>query len=134
LVGIGTTDPDQALTVNGAVHAKEVLVDTGWSDYVFAPGYKLAPLSQVEKAIKADGHLPGIPSAGDVAKHGISVGDIDAKLLAKIEELTLHQIEQEKVMSAQEKLMAEQQGEMARQEQRIDALEKENARLQLAKP
>jgi hypothetical protein len=98
-VGIGTTKPDAKLAVNGTIHAKEVIVDTSssaWSDYVFAPDYRLAPLSEVEQHIKAEGHLPGIPSASDVAEHGITVGEMQAKLLAKIEELTLHQINQEK--------------------------------------
>jgi hypothetical protein len=97
-VGIGTTNPTQKLSVNGTIRAKEVIVDTGWSDYVFAPGYRLAPLSEVEQHIKADGHLPGIPSAAQVAEHGVTVGEMQAKLLAKIEELTLHQIEQEKAI------------------------------------
>jgi len=50
----------------------------------------------VEQHIKAEKHLPGIPSAQDVATSGISLGAMQAKLLAKIEELTLHQIELEK--------------------------------------
>jgi len=95
-VGIGTTNPTYPLTVNGTVRAKEVIVDTGWSDYVFKPDYHLASLSEVERAIKRDGHLPGVPSGAQVAKEGISVGDMQSRLLAKIEELTLHVIQQEK--------------------------------------
>lgn len=95
-VGIGTTNPTQKLAVNGTIRAKEVIVDTGWSDYVFDDTYRLAPLAEVEAHIKAEKHLPGIPSAAEVARGGISLGDMQAKLLAKIEELTLHQIEQEK--------------------------------------
>jgi hypothetical protein len=95
-VGIGTTAPTQKLSVNGSIRAKEVIVDTGWADYVFADNYKLKPLAEVEEQIKAEKHLPGIPSASEVAEKGISVGEMKAKLLAKIEELTLHQIEQEK--------------------------------------
>jgi hypothetical protein len=95
-VGIGTTNPTYLLSVNGIVEAKEVIVQTSWSDYVFSPGYRLAPLAEVEQQIKSEKHLPGIPSAQQVAAHGISIGDMQARLLAKIEELTLHQIEQEK--------------------------------------
>jgi len=96
-VGIGTLNPGSyKLAVNGTIRAKEVIVDTGWSDYVFKPDYKLASLSEVEGAIKKEGHLPGIPSAADVAEHGISVGDMQSKLLAKVEELTLHLIELKK--------------------------------------
>jgi hypothetical protein len=95
-VGIGTTDPTYPLSVNGTVEAKEVIVQTGWSDYVFDPHYHLAPLSEVERAIKDQNHLPGMPSAKEVAEHGVKMGEMEAKLLAKIEELTLHQIDQEK--------------------------------------
>lgn len=95
-VGVGTTTPLHKLAVNGAIRAKEVIVDTGWSDYVFADDYRLAPLAEVEAHIKSEKHLPGIPSAKDVAEQGVSLGEMQAKLLAKIEELTLHQIALEK--------------------------------------
>ena len=95
-VGIGTTSPGYPLTVNGAVRAKEVIVDTGWSDYVFDDGYKLASLSEVEAKIKSEHHLPGIPSAKEVAEKGISVGEAQAKLLQKVEELTLYMIDLKK--------------------------------------
>lgn len=95
-VGIGTTNPTQKLSVNGTIQAKEIVVQTGWSDYVFADDYCLAPLSEIEQCIKEEKHLPGIPSAAEVAEHGVSLGDMQARLLAKIEELTLHQISQEK--------------------------------------
>lgn len=124
-VGIGTTTPDAKLAVNGTIHAKEVVVDTSsaaWSDYVFAPGYRLAPLSEVERHIKAEKHLPGIPSAAEVAERGISVGEMQAKLLAKIEELTLHVIEQEKRTQAQAVGMAALLAENAELRARVDAL------------
>jgi hypothetical protein len=95
-VGIGTTAPSHKLSVNGAIRAKEVIVDTGWSDYVFAKDYRLASLSEVEQHIQSQGHLPGIPSAQEVAEKGVSVGNMQSILLAKIEELTLHVIAQEK--------------------------------------
>jgi metal-dependent hydrolase (beta-lactamase superfamily II) len=99
-VGIGTTNPTEKLAVNGKIRAKEVIVDTGWSDYVFAKNYKLASLSEVEQHIQTLGHLPGVPSAQEVAEKGVSVGDMQAVLLAKIEELTLHVIAQQKELSA----------------------------------
>lgn len=96
-VGIGTTNPTQKLSVNGTIRAKEVIVETtGWSDYVFADNYKLEPLSQVEMQIKEHRHLSGIPSSEEVAEKGIGLGEMQAKLLAKVEELTLHAIKQEK--------------------------------------
>ena len=95
-VGIGTTSPAYKLSVNGAIRAKEVIIDTGWSDYVFDKDYRLAPLNEVELHIKKNGHLPGIPSSAEVKEKGISLGEMQSKLLAKIEELTLHQIALEK--------------------------------------
>jgi hypothetical protein len=99
-VGIGTATPSHKLAVNGTVRAKEVIVDTGWSDYVFEDSYKLKALSETEAYIKAERHLPGIPSAKEVAEHGVSMGDMQSKLLAKVEELTLHLIAQEKQLRA----------------------------------
>ena len=61
-----------------------------WSDKVFAPGYRLTPLSEVEQYIKTHQHLPGILSAEQVVKEGIDVAKMNAKLLEKIEELTLY--------------------------------------------
>jgi hypothetical protein len=92
-VGIGTTNPQNALSVNGIIQAKEVLVNSGWSDYVFDRGYPLQPLTNVAAYIQEHHHLEGVPSAGDVAAHGVTLGEMQATLLAKIEELTLHMIE-----------------------------------------
>lgn len=95
-VAIGTTSVTHKLNVNGTVRATEVIVDTGWADHVFADDYALASLEQVEAHIRANRRLPGIPSATDVAQQGISVGEMHAKLLEKVEELTLHLIELKK--------------------------------------
>ncbi|HVW07712.1 MAG TPA: hypothetical protein VHC90_03980 [Bryobacteraceae bacterium] len=102
-VGVGTAAPCTAnaptgcvMSVNGAIQAKEVVVNTGWSDYVFDPKYSLTPLSEIASFIEKNHHLPDIPSAAEVADKGVSVGEIQSKLLAKIEELTLHMIEEEK--------------------------------------
>jgi hypothetical protein len=66
-VGIGTTNPQYLLSVNGAIGAKDVVVtNTGWSDYVFRPGYRLRPLSEVHKFIQTHHHLPDIPSDAEV--------------------------------------------------------------------
>lgn len=118
-VGIGTTNPTYPLAVNGTVEAKEVIVQTGWSDYVFENGYHLTPLNEVERTIKSQKHLPGMPSSAEVAEHGVNLGDMQAKLLAQVEELTLHQIEQEK-------LIKEQQLKMKELERKIWSLENDN--------
>lgn len=105
-VGIGTAVPKYLLDVNGTIRSKEVKIEaTGWSDFVFANDYKLPQLKDVEAHIKEHKHLPDIPSEAEVVENGIHVGDMQAKLLQKIEELTLYVIEQDKkIIELQEKL------------------------------
>ncbi|GAK48861.1 hypothetical protein U14_00072 [Candidatus Moduliflexus flocculans] len=87
--------------IDGKLTVKEVLVKTNvWADFVFDKGYQLMPLSDVEQHISTQKHLPGIPSAQEVAANGISVGEMQAKLLQKVEELTLHLIDQDKKLAA----------------------------------
>jgi len=96
-VGIGTTSPTEKLSVKGKIRAQEIKVEsTNWPDYVFAKDYQLPSLKETEKYIDDKGHLPGIPSAEEVKVNGIDLGEMNAKLLKKIEELTLYLIEQEK--------------------------------------
>ncbi|UII75734.1 hypothetical protein LV716_15950 [Flagellimonas sp. HMM57] len=96
-VGIGTTNPKGwKLAVNGKIRAKEIKVETGWSDFVFEKDYYLPTLKEVEEHIKDKGHLKDIPSTKEVKKNGIFLGQMDSKLLLKIEELTLYTIQQEK--------------------------------------
>ncbi|MHC0446379.1 hypothetical protein ACWA1F_13295 [Flavobacterium sp. 3-218] len=96
-VGIDIINPKNKLDVNGTIHSKEVKVDmTGWSDFVFKKEYNLPTLKEVEKHITENGHLENIPSEKEVLKNGINLGEMNAKLLQKIEELTLYVIEQNK--------------------------------------
>lgn len=100
-VGIGTTNPQSKLAVNGTVTAKSVVVTTsGWADYVFEDEYRLRPLSEVDAFIEKEGRLPGIPKAAQVAESGVDVGEMQVKLLEKIEELTLYVIQQQKQIAA----------------------------------
>ncbi|MDW3193957.1 MAG: hypothetical protein R8G66_16405 [Cytophagales bacterium] len=95
-VGIGTENPTNKLEVNGIIRSREVLVQASpWPDYVFAPEYNLLSLEETAQFIEDNHHLPGIPSAAEVAANGVAVGDMNARLLEKIEELTLHLIKQE---------------------------------------
>ncbi len=96
MVGIGTDSPDNALDVCGVVRAEEVIVESDWADFVFEDDYLLPQLKDVEQFIDDNGHLPDIPSAKDVKANGVSVGEMNAKLLQKVEELTLYVIEQQK--------------------------------------
>jgi len=100
-VGIGVLHSNNKLDVNGTIHSKEVKVDmTGWSDFVFKKDYKLPTLEQVEKHIVENGHLENIPNTAEVLENGINVGEMNAKLLQKIEELTLYIIQQNKKINA----------------------------------
>ena len=105
-VGIGTANPNNKLDVNGTIHSQEVKVDMdGWSwpDFVFKKDYALPTLEEVEKHIAEKGHLENIPSEEEVLKDGINLGEMNAKLLQKIEELTLYVIEQNKRLDKVEK-------------------------------
>ncbi|WBS73743.1 hypothetical protein [Elizabethkingia meningoseptica] len=105
-LGIGTTNPQNKLDVNGTVHAKEVKVDmTGWADFVFHKDYELPTLDEVEKHIQEKGHLPNIPNTKEVTENGLSLGESQKLLLQKIEELTLYSIEQNKrIQKLEEKI------------------------------
>jgi len=100
LVGIGTSSPPLGyrLAVNGRVICEEVRVQLSedWPDYVFSPEYCLMPLDELEKSITAEKHLPGIPSAAEVKGGGIAVGEMQALLLEKVEELTLYLLQMKK--------------------------------------
>lgn len=100
-VGIGTATPQNKLDVNGTIHSKEVKVDmNGWSDFVLKKGYTLPTLVEVENHINEKGYLENIPSEEEVLKNGINLGEMNAKLLQKIEELTLYSIQQNKEIEA----------------------------------
>ncbi|QQS06063.1 MAG: hypothetical protein IPK50_04030 [Fibrobacterota bacterium] len=73
---------------------------TPWADYVFEPGYQTMPLKEIEAYAKEHKHLPEVPSTADVEKDGIDIARMNAILLKKVEELTLHAVEQEKKMDA----------------------------------
>jgi len=88
------------LEVKGTIRAMEVLVEsTPWPDYVFFDKYDLMTLEETATYIQQNGHLPEVPSAAEVAENGIKVGEMNALLLKKIEELTLHLIEKDKEIS-----------------------------------
>jgi hypothetical protein len=99
-VGIGTANPGNwKLAVEGKIAAREIQVtlDSFFPDYVFSPSYKLRNLFSLEKYINQHQHLPGIPSAKEVEKEGgIKLGEMNIKLLEKVEELTLYVIELKK--------------------------------------
>jgi hypothetical protein len=96
-VGIGVDLPTSKLAVNGDIRCKEVKVETAnWPDYVFKENYSLKSLPALAQYLKQNKHLPDMPSAEEIAKDGQNLGEITAKLLKNIEELTLHLIEKDK--------------------------------------
>jgi hypothetical protein len=99
-VSIGTTTPASGyiLSVDGKIMAEEMRVQLSgnWPDYVFNEAYKLPSLYNLEASVKENKHLPGIPSADEVKKDGISVGQMQTKMMEKIEELTLYVISLQK--------------------------------------
>ena len=108
-VGIGTTNPNYKLEVSGTVRANtfSAISPPSWPDFVFMKSYKLRTLKEVEQHINEKGHLPEIPSEAEVTENGINLGEMDAKLLQKIEELTLYLIAQNKKIEELEKKMTE---------------------------
>ena len=91
--GIGTINPTYPLAVNGVIRCKEVRVETNWADYVFDEKYKLPSLESVSSFIKENKHLQGIPAASDIKKNGLAVGEVQTKMMEKIEELSLYIID-----------------------------------------
>jgi hypothetical protein len=125
-VGIGTQTPTQKLSVNGTILAKKVKVSQSsidWPDYVFDSSYQLLPLQYVETYIQQYNHLPDVPSAAAVKKEGLDLGDNQAVLLRKIEELTLYIIEQNKQLETQKEVAANQKQQLETQKQNNAALE-----------
>lgn len=108
-IGIGTTTPDELLTVKGKIHTQEVLVDLDGAvapDYVFEkyfngfskafPEYELISIKELENFLKENKHLPNVPSAKEMEEKGIPLKEMNLILLQKIEELTIYIIEQQK--------------------------------------
>lgn len=105
-IGIGTTDTKgYKLAVNGSVIATAVTVKlyTDWADYVFNDDYKLLSLTEVKKYIDKNHHLPDMPSAAQVQKDGLNLGEINTALTRKVEELTLYLIEKNEQLNKQQK-------------------------------
>lgn len=91
---------DYRVFIKNGIRTEKVKVDiaanNGWADYVFKNDYKLMPLKEVEKFIRENGHLPEVPSTEEAIENGIELKEMNILLLKKIEELTLHLIEQKK--------------------------------------
>ena len=103
-IGTSTFANGYKLSVGGKIICEELQVqlEASWPDYVFADNYDLISLSELESYINKNKHLPNIPAAAEVEDAGISVGEMQRKMMEKIEELTLYIIEQNKSMEVQQ--------------------------------
>lgn len=117
-IGIGSSNPDEKLTVKGKIHAEEIKVDLAVpADYVFQkyftgsstlkPDYEMPSLNEIESFVKENHHLPNIPSAQEMQENGLQLGEMNNLLLQKVEELTLYIIEQNKRIEALEAKITE---------------------------
>lgn len=101
-VGTSKVPSGYKLAVEGKIRAREIRVDQDtWPDYVFDKEYELLTLEEVQKHIAEKGHLPNIPSAQEVEKNGVGLGEMDRLLLEKIEQLTLYILEQQRQLETQ---------------------------------
>jgi hypothetical protein len=98
---------DYQLFVKGGILTEAVTVAGGWADYVFEKGYKLKSLSEVETFIAENGHLPNVPSSGEIENSGINLGDMTRIQQEKIEELTLYVINLSKEIEGLKKIILE---------------------------
>lgn len=94
-----------------------------WPDAVFAPGYRLMSLAQVDSFIQTNRHLPGIPNEDSVTNNGQDIGVLQVLQQQKTEELTLYAIDQEKQLQRQALLITEQRKQLSTQEARLQKLE-----------
>ena len=94
--GIGTSAPTHKLDVRGTIRANEVLVNIpSGADFVFENGYQLMPLDELSEYVQQNRHLPEVKSAAEMEQDGVTMGEMQIKLLQKVEELTLYILQQQ---------------------------------------
>jgi hypothetical protein len=123
----GNFDPTKYVLASGGTITGDLRISgklttnpgTTPADYVFEPDYKLSSLSEVETYTKANKHLPEVPSASEMTEKGVNLAQMNMVLLKKVEELTLHAIEQEKSVA---ELKASMEARLEAQQRTIDEL------------
>jgi len=111
-IGVQGFTPGYKLAVDGKIIAEELRIQNSidwapWPDYVFEKEYKLRNISELEKYLNENKHLPEVPSAKNIKDDGIVIGDMQITLLKKIEELTLYIIDQQKQIDELKKMIIE---------------------------
>jgi hypothetical protein len=111
VIGGARMPPSYVLAVYGNAIATSITVQssTGWPDYVFKPSFHLPSLTKVKTYIDQNHHLPEIPSAEQIQKDGLNLGEMNKLLVKKVEELTLYLIEQNKRIEKLESQIKTQQ-------------------------
>jgi len=125
-VAIGTSNPNgYKLAVNGSAIATSFTVKAyaNWPDYVFKSDYKLPSLNAVKAYIDQNHHLPDVPSAEQVAKDGLNLGDMNKLLMQKTEELTLYLIEKDKQVKSQQQEIDNQKLIVGQQAEELKSLQ-----------
>ncbi len=100
LIGTSEAVTGFKLAVRGKIRAEEIKVDVdAWGDFVFESEYKMKSISELEKFVRTNKHLPGIPTAAHLENNGLDLGEMQRLQMIKIEELTLYVIELQKQLN-----------------------------------
>jgi hypothetical protein len=104
-IGNATAPATYSLAINGKVICEELKIQasSNWADYVFASDYSLKSLDELQNFITTHHHLPNIPDAKTIEKNGIEIGDMQKRMMEKIEELTLYILQLEEKNKLQDK-------------------------------
>ncbi|MGB3074916.1 MAG: hypothetical protein WBB36_06325, partial [Chitinophagales bacterium] len=95
MIGASVPATGYLLSVDGKVMCEELKVQLSesWPDYVFDENYSMPSISELKKFVTTNKHLPGIPAADVMKEHGLSVGEMQTKMMQKVEELSLYIIQ-----------------------------------------
>ena len=123
-IGTLTAPTGYKLAVGGKAIAEEIVIklQANWPDYVFENSFKLTPLNQLESYVKANKHLPEVPTAAEVDANGLQLGEMNMILLKKVEELTLYIIEQDKIIQNQKAAQAKETSRIEDLERKMEEL------------
>jgi len=124
-IGIAAVPTGYKLAVNGSVIANSVTTKAtiNWPDYVFKAGYKLPPLNDIKLYVKKNHHLPDLPSAQDIEKNGLNLGELDKQMVKKVEELTLYIVDQDNKVKQQKETISAQQTQITQLATELHQLE-----------